>query len=91
MAGVVVDRAAVKQRLSKPLPRARVGRLHRPAAPKPGAGAPHAAAVDLAVEKVREAGGPVDRAAYGCACGCNFRAHVSTTVSCPRCGAAQAW
>jgi hypothetical protein len=47
--------------------------------------------VDLAVQRVREAGGPVDRAYYACACGLLFEARVSTTVSCPHCGAGQAW
>jgi hypothetical protein len=40
---------------------------------------------------VREAGGPIDRAAYGCHCGCRFSASVSTTVRCPHCGTEQAW
>jgi len=39
----------------------------------------------------RAAGGPQDQARYQCACGCVFEAPVSTTVSCPRCGGAQAW
>ena len=46
---------------------------------------------DLAVERVREAGGPIDRASYSCACGYVFSASVSTSVSCPHCGAEQAW
>lgn len=46
---------------------------------------------DLDVERVREAGGPVDRASYSCACGYLFSANVSTSVSCPHCGAEQAW
>ena len=46
---------------------------------------------DLAVERVREAGGPVDRASYSCACGYLFSANVTTSVSCPHCGAEQAW
>ncbi len=46
---------------------------------------------DLAVERVREAGGPVDRASYSCACGYLFSASVSTSVTCPHCGAGQAW
>jgi hypothetical protein len=46
---------------------------------------------DLAVERVREAGGPIDRASYNCACGYLFSASVSTSVSCPHCGADQAW
>jgi hypothetical protein len=50
-----------------------------------------AAPVDLDVERVRDAGGPMDQAAYSCACGYLFSAAVSTTVSCPHCGAGQAW
>jgi hypothetical protein len=46
---------------------------------------------DLAVERVRDAGGPVDRASYSCECGYVFLAPVSTTVSCPHCEAGQAW
>jgi hypothetical protein len=46
---------------------------------------------DLAVERVREAGGPTDRASYSCACGYLFSASVSTSVTCPHCGADQAW
>jgi hypothetical protein len=49
--------------------------------------APH----DMAVRRMREAGGPVDEAYYSCECGCLFAASVSTSVSCPRCGATQAW
>jgi hypothetical protein len=46
---------------------------------------------DPAVQRVREAGGPVDRASYSCQCGYMFSAAVSTTVVCPHCGADQAW
>ncbi len=46
---------------------------------------------DPAVQRVREAGGPVDRASYTCVCGYLFRASVSTTVTCPHCGTDQAW
>ncbi len=53
-------------------------------------GAP-ARACDPVVERVRAAGGPVDQASYGCACGYTFSASVSTTVTCPHCGADQAW
>ena len=57
--------------------------------------APKATAVasrlDPAVQRVREAGGPIDRAAYSCECGYCFKAPVSTTVHCPHCGAGQAW
>jgi hypothetical protein len=41
--------------------------------------------------KVREAGGPLDQAAYVCLCGFAFAAAVSTSVECPHCGSAQAW
>jgi hypothetical protein len=47
--------------------------------------------VDLAVQRVRNAGGPIDRAFYTCGCGYLFDATVSTTVACPHCGADQAW
>jgi hypothetical protein len=46
---------------------------------------------DLAVERVRDAGGPVDKASYSCECGFVFLAPVSTTVTCPHCQAGQAW
>jgi hypothetical protein len=46
---------------------------------------------DPAVERVRDAGGPLDRASYVCGCGYVFNAAVSTTVACPHCGADQAW
>ena len=46
---------------------------------------------DLAVQRVRSAGGPLDEASYACACGFVFRAPVSTTVACPHCRAQQAW
>jgi hypothetical protein len=41
--------------------------------------------------RVRESGGPDDRALYGCHCGCAFQAAVTASVACPRCGASQAW
>jgi hypothetical protein len=46
---------------------------------------------DPAVQRAREAGGPVDRASYACQCGYLFVAPVSTTVDCPHCKATQAW
>jgi hypothetical protein len=46
---------------------------------------------DLAAQRVRDAGGPIDRASYTCMCGYVFLAPVSTTVECPHCRAAQAW
>jgi hypothetical protein len=46
---------------------------------------------DLAVQRVRSAGGPIDQASYSCQCGLQFLAPVSTTVVCPHCRAPQAW
>jgi hypothetical protein len=46
---------------------------------------------DPDAQRVREAGGPIDRASYTCSCGCLFSASVSTSVVCPHCGAYQAW
>jgi hypothetical protein len=46
---------------------------------------------DPAAQRVRDAGGPLDRASYTCMCGCVFLAPVSTTVECPHCHAPQAW
>jgi hypothetical protein len=57
------------------------------AAPEPGA----LWEPDAAAQRVREAGGPTDRASYACQCGYLFAAAVSTTVECPHCGTAQAW
>jgi hypothetical protein len=41
--------------------------------------------------RAKRSGGPEDRALYRCGCGHSFRASVSTTVGCPRCGTTQAW
>ena len=46
---------------------------------------------DVAVERVRAAGGPLDQASYTCQCGYLFAAPVTTTVACPHCGTSQAW
>jgi hypothetical protein len=46
---------------------------------------------DPATQRIREAGGPIDRAFYSCGCGYVFVAEVSTTVKCPYCHAGQAW
>jgi uncharacterized protein (DUF983 family) len=52
---------------------------------------PAAPGCDPDVKRVREAGGPIDRASYVCGCGYLFSASVSTTVACPHCGSDQAW
>jgi len=51
----------------------------------------HAGYADRDVQRVQEAGGPVDHASYSCACGYLFSADVSTSVTCPHCGTGQAW
>ena len=84
--------------------RRRGGHDRRPRAPK-AAPTPHDAAAaaqpapgrraaggcDPAVDRVRDAGGPMDTALYTCGCGYLFSAAVSTTVACPHCGTGQAW
>jgi hypothetical protein len=85
--------------LLHPLGEARHSRRHqRGRAAGPGAPVreepirvPAPSACDPAVARVRQAGGPLDQASYSCQCGCLFSAPVSTTVSCPHCGVAQAW
>jgi hypothetical protein len=73
----------------------RRGAAATPAAPSSGAATAPAAVeapvADQAAQRVREAGGPIDEAAYVCECGFMFRAAVSTTVACPHCSAPQAW
>jgi hypothetical protein len=44
-----------------------------------------------AERRMRDAGGPDDRATYSCGCGFLFEAAVSTSVSCPHCATVQAW
>jgi hypothetical protein len=44
-----------------------------------------------AERRMRDAGGPDDRACYSCGCGYVFVAPVSTSVQCPHCDTAQAW
>jgi hypothetical protein len=65
-------------------------RSHAPTAPEPPAAPP--SETDLADERrARESGGPLDHAMYTCMCGYVFEAKVSTSVTCPHCGAEQAW
>jgi hypothetical protein len=82
----------MRQRLIKPA-RERYrdrGPGHAPGR-RPRRNAPQELQLDAAVERVRQAGGPLDFASYVCGCGYVFRAAVSTTVSCPHCQAEQAW
>jgi len=59
-----------------------------PAAPSE----PEPAEDDLFDERrLRDSGGPDDRAEYTCGCGYVWEADVSASVACPNCGASQAW
>jgi hypothetical protein len=71
--------------------RSRGGLLRRPHA-TPAPATPEPEDTDLADERrMRESGGPDDRAIYTCSCGFVFEAEVSTSVTCPHCGTGQAW
>ena len=61
-------------------------RLHVVPAPVPPPAPMH-----RAERRMRDAGGPDDRACYSCACGFVFVDQVSTSVCCPHCGSEQAW
>ena len=61
-------------------------RVHVVPAPAPLPEPMHAAE-----RRMRDAGGPDDRACYTCGCGFVFVASVSTSVHCPHCHAGQAW
>ena len=72
----------------------------RPTTARRPARRPHVARTTVSPERARDltderrwrlAGGPEDRATYACACGKQFEAPVSTSVSCPNCGCGQAW
>jgi hypothetical protein len=78
----------MRPHLLHPLADRRHARRHGRPRPVPE---PVARPADAAAQRVRDAGGPIDRASYSCECGFLFQATVSTTVVCPHCGAGQAW
>ncbi len=87
-------RANIPHPLRERIPRRLRERRHlrrRRSEPAVREGATVAKPSDLAVQRVRDAGGPVDKASYSCECGYVFLAPVSTTVRCPHCDAGQAW
>jgi len=90
-------RERIRHPLRERIPRRLRERRHlrrsaiRPAAGNRQAEAHSSAPSDLAVQRVRDAGGPLDKASYSCECGYVFLAPVSTTVICPHCEAGQAW
>ena len=61
-------------------------RLHVVPAPEPRPEPMH-----RAERRLRDAGGPDDRACYSCGCGYLFEAPVTTSVRCPHCETVQAW
>lgn len=65
-------------------------RATSPQAPGPQAPAPEPT-LDTQRERAVAAGGSEDRELYSCSCGSHFQAPVSASVTCPRCGAEQAW
>jgi hypothetical protein len=73
--------------------RPRVGLLRRPhGSPRPAQPSDDPVDEDLVDERrMRESGGPDDRAMYTCSCGYVFEADVTTSVTCPHCGTGQAW
>jgi hypothetical protein len=68
------------------LVRSKRRRLHIVAGPQPRPEPMHPAE-----RRLRDAGGPDDRACYSCCCGFFFEARVSTSVHCPHCDTLQAW
>jgi hypothetical protein len=59
---------------------------------RPAAAEPEAPAAEHPEERRHaESVCPQDTALYGCSCGFQFQAPVSTSVACPHCGAGQAW
>jgi len=83
-------RVRLSPRTDAPGRRSRGVTHRRGSAPAP-APAPEAAGDLVDERRLREAGGPDDRAQYTCTCGYVFHADVSTSVACPHCGAGQAW
>jgi hypothetical protein len=78
----------------RPLTARRPHIIGRPAAPAPAPAGPAPAAADsnlVAERRHRASVAPEDTAHYGCGCGFQFEAPVSTSVLCPHCGAGQAW
>jgi hypothetical protein len=76
---------SVRQTATAPQP-AKRRRLHIVPSPEPLPEPLHPAE-----RRLRDAGGPHDRACYSCDCGYLFEAPVSASVQCPNCQAEQAW
>ena len=63
----------------------------QPAAPAPAPAPEQPVDEHPAERRHRDSVTPEDTALYGCSCGFQFQAPVSTSVSCPHCGTGQAW
>ena len=61
------------------------------AGPDPGEVAQMHADAVMYPARERAAGGPQDRALYGCSCGYAFHATVEAGVHCPQCDSEQSW
>jgi hypothetical protein len=68
--------------------RLRSGRRRMHVVPDPE---PRPEPVHPAERRMRDSGGPDDRAVYTCLCGYLFEAPVTASVTCPHCGVGQAW
>jgi hypothetical protein len=82
-----------RRRGTAPVRPALVQRESVPADDAPAQPRPREAVDDgLADERrLRDSGGPHDRAEYACSCGFVWWTDVSASVSCPHCGSSQAW
>jgi hypothetical protein len=78
--------AMTVRQTAQALVRSKRRRLHVVPGPEPRPEPMHPAE-----RRLRDAGGPDDRACYSCHCGYFFEAPVSTSVRCPHCDAVQAW
>jgi hypothetical protein len=85
------DRQSEKRHRGGPTRRGTLVRREPPASPAGPEPAPAAEDELFDERRLRASGGPSDRAQYACGCGFVWEADVSASVSCPHCGAAQAW
>jgi hypothetical protein len=80
-----------RARRAKPTSPTQTASTQTAPASSPPSAAPGILALDLAAQRVRAEGGPLDQASYSCQCGLVFAAAVTTSVVCPHCGEHQAW
>jgi hypothetical protein len=85
------DRQSEKRHRGGPSRRGPLVRREPSASPAESEPAPPAEDDLFDERRLRASGGPSDRAQYACGCGFAWEDYVSASVSCPHCGAAQAW